>query len=253
MFVVRGSVAGCASSDDQLRDCDTRPDCPAGACYARCDSGRSTAATMGPVAPGPTPEQTAQTLELMRARPPEGTLRWLVDAVAPGGGVTDVAVMPGGSTAAMHRVTMRPPNGTDCTVVLRRDFHPRNLLWFPPSTHRDRRLAGHLHRTRLHRRWPLPTEHVYYDALQAERLRTAWERTSVRTYDPWADVMSIVGTHASPRTARRASRSLTDLQDTTSPAPSLTSPARTRRTQPVSWHNERLPGSTLAPRSCLIV
>ena len=66
------------------------------------------------------PEQTAQTHGLMRARPPDRTLRWLVDAVAPDAEVGDIAVMPGGSTAAMHRVTIRRPTGITRTVVLRR-------------------------------------------------------------------------------------------------------------------------------------
>ena len=55
---------------------------------------------------------------------------------------------------------------------------------------------------------------TYYDPLQADRLRTAWERASGRTYDPWAEVMSIVGALDSLRTPKHASRSLSDLEST---------------------------------------
>jgi hypothetical protein len=55
---------------------------------------------------------------------------------------------------------------------------------------------------------------TYYDRSQADRLRTAWEQASGGTYDPWADVMSIVGALDSFRTPKRASRSLSDLEAT---------------------------------------
>ena len=51
-------------------------------------------------------------------------------------------------------------------------------------------------------------------AFLAERSNRPGNEPAAAHMTPWADVMSIVGTHASPRTARRASRSLTDLQDT---------------------------------------
>jgi len=55
----------------------------------------------------------------MRATPPRATLAWLLtrlDAAQ----LVNIEVMPGGSTAAMHRVTVRRADGTELTVVLRR-------------------------------------------------------------------------------------------------------------------------------------
>ena len=91
-----------------------------GARHARGIPAGAGADDNGIAPPGLTPEQTGQTLGLMRARPPDRTLRWLVDTIAPDGEVVDIGVMPGGSTAAMHRATIRRPNDTTRTVVLRR-------------------------------------------------------------------------------------------------------------------------------------
>ena len=55
----------------------------------------------------------------MRATPPPATLAWMLtrlDAAQ----LMNIDVMPGGSTAAMHRVTVRRADGTELTVVLRR-------------------------------------------------------------------------------------------------------------------------------------
>jgi aminoglycoside phosphotransferase (APT) family kinase protein len=55
----------------------------------------------------------------MLAVPPPTTLSWLLTRLDAAQLVT-AAVMRGGSTAAMHRVTIRRADGTDLTVVLRR-------------------------------------------------------------------------------------------------------------------------------------
>ena len=104
------------------------------------------------------------------------------------------------------------PIPTDDLTFVHRDFHPGNLLWTRT------RLTGIVDWQAAcvgpasidvgHCRLNL----TYYDPLQADRLRTAWEQASGRTYDPWADVMSIVGALDSFRTPKRASRSLTDLE-----------------------------------------
>jgi aminoglycoside phosphotransferase (APT) family kinase protein len=55
----------------------------------------------------------------MRAAPPPTTLSWMLtrlDAAE----LVNIDIMPGGSTAAMHRVTVRRADGTELTVVLRR-------------------------------------------------------------------------------------------------------------------------------------
>jgi len=62
---------------------------------------------------------TDGTRSLMRARPPEQTLRWLLNALD-AAAVVDIQPMPGGSTAAMHRVTLRRSTDATQTVVLRR-------------------------------------------------------------------------------------------------------------------------------------
>ena len=56
---------------------------------------------------------------VMRARPPEQTLGWLLSALD-ATEVADIQPMPGGSTAAMHRVTLRRSTAANQTVVLRR-------------------------------------------------------------------------------------------------------------------------------------
>lgn len=282
----------------------------------------------------------------MLARPPEDTLRWLLESVAPGGEFTEVTVMKGGSTAAMHRVTVRSNDGAERFVVLRRyvlddilretpdiavheahaievvtpldlptpellahdptgrdtdspalvlswldgrpawetltrhqldamvdallvlhaarpetrtglraleryeqtvyepprwttrpalwerafeifhgpipagdlalvhrDFHPGNLLWTrrqltgivdwqsacvgPASID-----VGHCRLNMFH-----------YSADQADQLRRAWERATGRAYDPWADVVSIIGILDTFRTHRRASTSLARIEN----------------------------------------
>jgi aminoglycoside phosphotransferase (APT) family kinase protein len=54
-----------------------------------------------------------------RATPPEATLLWLLRELG-ATAVVSCDVMPGGSTSAMHRVTVRTQSGTTTTVVLRR-------------------------------------------------------------------------------------------------------------------------------------
>lgn len=55
----------------------------------------------------------------MRAAPPPATLSWMLTRLE-AAQVVNIEVMPGGSTAAMHRVTVRRADGTELTVVLRR-------------------------------------------------------------------------------------------------------------------------------------
>ena len=95
---------------------------------------------------------------------------------------------------------------SDDLTFVHRDFHPGNMLWSrtrltgivdwkaaclgPASID-----VGHCRLNML-----------FYDALQADRLRDAWERVSGRRYDPWADIMSIVGILDSLRRRDRTSR-----------------------------------------------
>lgn len=64
----------------------------------------------------------------------------------------------------------------------------------------------------------------HYDAAQADDLRTSWERVSGRAYDPWADVVSIIGILDSFRTRSRASTSLARIENALGD-PSPASPA----------------------------
>src|SRR5689334_12191596 len=54
-----------------------------------------------------------------RSQPPEATLQWLLSELG-ATAVVSCDVMPGGSTSAMHRVTVRTSADATTTVVLRR-------------------------------------------------------------------------------------------------------------------------------------
>ena len=95
-----------------------------------------------------------------------------------------------------------------------RDFHPGNLLWT------KRHLTGVID-------WQAacigPTSidpghcrlnMLYYDPPLAEELRRGWEQRSGKSYDPWADVMSIVGVLDSLRTPKSLSKRLSAIEDT---------------------------------------
>ncbi len=77
------------------------------------------AAKMVRMEQGPTPPMTDVARSVVRARPPEQALRWLVTTLG-ATGVVDVKPMPGGSTCAMHRVTLHRPTRGPGVVVLRR-------------------------------------------------------------------------------------------------------------------------------------
>ncbi len=57
--------------------------------------------------------------QLMREPPPTATLKWLIGELD-ASEVVDVSPMPGGSTSAMHRVTLIDHAGRERTVVVRR-------------------------------------------------------------------------------------------------------------------------------------
>jgi aminoglycoside phosphotransferase (APT) family kinase protein len=74
-----------------------------------------------------------------------------------------------------------------------RDFYPGNVLW------RSRRITGIVD-WQAACRAPLSIDishcrlnFAFYDAKLPEVLRVSWERRTGRTFDPWADVMSIIG------------------------------------------------------------
>ena len=67
---------------------------------------------------------------LVRHAPPAATLAWLVEELD-ASAVVDVSPMPGGSTAAMHRVTLVDPSGHEREVVLRRYVRPEILAESP--------------------------------------------------------------------------------------------------------------------------
>jgi aminoglycoside phosphotransferase (APT) family kinase protein len=74
-----------------------------------------------------------------------------------------------------------------------RDFHPGNVLW------RRRRITGIVDwQAACRAPVSIDISHcrlnlAFYDASLPEVLRVSWERRTGRTFDPWADVMSIVG------------------------------------------------------------
>ena len=68
---------------------------------------------------GPTPPMTDGGRPVVRARPPDQALRWLVAALG-ATEVVDIKPMPGGSTCAMHKVTLQRSTLGPKVVVLRR-------------------------------------------------------------------------------------------------------------------------------------
>jgi len=64
-------------------------------------------------------EEAEQAAWLMRQPPPVATLAWLVDELG-ASEVVEVSPIPGGSTAAMHRVAVADRSGHQRVVVLRR-------------------------------------------------------------------------------------------------------------------------------------
>ena len=74
---------------------------------------------MAGVTRGPSRPITDESRSLTRRRPPDQTISWLIEAVE-AAAVIDIEPMPGGSTAAMHRVTLRRRSDVDQVVVLRR-------------------------------------------------------------------------------------------------------------------------------------
>jgi aminoglycoside phosphotransferase (APT) family kinase protein len=98
----------------------------------------------------------------MRTDPPEQTLRWLLDELE----ATDVVAirsMPGGSTAAMHRVTIRPRRGPQRTVVVRRYVLGETLTETPDMVEREWHALQLVAPTRL------PTPIPYAADLHASR------------------------------------------------------------------------------------
>jgi aminoglycoside phosphotransferase (APT) family kinase protein len=95
-----------------------------------------------------------------------------------------------------------------------RDFHPGNLLWS------RRHLNGIVDWQNAcigpHSIDPghCRLNFLYYDDGLADQLRSAWEHHSGRPYDPWADVMSIIGTLDNMRTPKNPSKSRLAIEDT---------------------------------------
>ncbi|HEX6393736.1 MAG TPA: phosphotransferase [Acidimicrobiales bacterium] len=102
---------------------------------------------------------------------------------------------------------------TDLCFV-HRDFHPGNVLWnrsqltglvdwqsacIGPSSIEP----GHCRLNML-----------YYDPDMAEELRTIWEQRAQRIYDPWADVIAIVGMLDPMRKPKNPSKSRMAIEDT---------------------------------------
>lgn len=68
-------------------------------------------------------DQAAMTRALIRADPPDEAMRWVM-SVADARSVISVAAMPGGSSVAMHRVTLVTNDGGSRELILRRYVRP---------------------------------------------------------------------------------------------------------------------------------
>jgi aminoglycoside phosphotransferase (APT) family kinase protein len=87
---------------------------------------------------------------LMGLSPPAATLAWLVDALD-ASSVVEVSQMRGGSTAAMHRVTIIDRHDHERDVVLRRYVRPEILAETPDVAEVEARAL------QLAERLPVPT------------------------------------------------------------------------------------------------
>jgi aminoglycoside phosphotransferase (APT) family kinase protein len=95
-------------------------------------------------------DEAARAAWVARQPPPAATLAWLVDELD-ASGVVEVRPMPGGSTAAMHRVTLVNGGDEERDVVLRRYVHPEILAESPDVASVEARAL------QLAERLPVPT------------------------------------------------------------------------------------------------
>jgi aminoglycoside phosphotransferase (APT) family kinase protein len=100
------------------------------------------------------------------------------------------------------------PIPVDDVVFVHRDFHAGNTLWFRG------RLTGVVD-WQAACRGPASIDvghcrlNLLYTAPElADRLRRTWESRTGKTFDPWADIVSIVGTLDAFRDRRRANNAL---------------------------------------------
>lgn len=101
----------------------------------------------------------------------------------------------------------------DALVFAHRDFHPGNVLW-------QRRQITGIVDWQAACRAPASIDlahcrlnFAFYDEDLPRLLRTTWERRTGRTFDPWADVMSIIGFLDSLRDAPPASGARHTIDD----------------------------------------
>jgi aminoglycoside phosphotransferase (APT) family kinase protein len=105
------------------------------------------------------------------------------------------------------------PVPTSDTTFVHRDFHPGNVLWSKG------RLSGVVDwQAACQGPSSIDPGHcrlnmLYYDASLADELKRAWEQRSGRPFDPWADVMSIIGVLDNLRAAKNPSRSRLAIED----------------------------------------
>ena len=75
-------------------------------------------------------DQDAITRALIRADPPDEAMRWVM-SIAGARSMMSVEAMPGGSSVAMHRVTLVTRNGGSLELILRRYVRPDQLAEDP--------------------------------------------------------------------------------------------------------------------------
>ena len=181
---------------------------------------------------GPTPTTGEDARRRVRARPSDETLRWLIESAAAGGEVTEVAVMNGGSTAAMHRVTIRWTDGGEQFVVLRRYVLDKILRETPDiATHEA-------HAIQVVAPLGLPTPEVlahdptgHYACAPALVLswlegRPAWETLTRHQLDAMAEALLVL--HSAGDEARAGLRPLERYEQTVYEPPRWT-------TRPALW------------------
>ena len=114
------------------------------AVHASGGLGRETASVDQPI------DEAQRAAWLVHQPPPAATLAWLVDELD-ASAVVKVSPMPGGSTAAMHRVTLIDRRDHERDVVLRRYVQPQILAELPDVASVEARAL------QLAERLPVPT------------------------------------------------------------------------------------------------
>jgi aminoglycoside phosphotransferase (APT) family kinase protein len=110
-------------------------------------------------------------------------------------------------------IFLGPTPSTDLRFV-HRDFHPGNVLWSKAQltglVDWQSACIGPASIDPGHCRLNM----LYYEPDMADELRTIWEQRAQRTFDPWADVIAIIGMLDPMRNPKNPNKSRPAIEDT---------------------------------------